>query len=177
MAAVGVQGAMVQMISHGFVSAAMFGAVGVLYDRMHSRMISSYGGVVNRMPWFAAFVVLFAMANCGLPGTSGFVGEFMVILAATKASLGIAFLAGLTLVIGAAYTLWLVKRVIFGDIANAEVAELTDLNRREWIVMSTLAFFVLAIGLWPAPLIDVMQPSIETLLEHISQSKLSGIGS
>ena len=176
MAALGVQGAMVQMISHGFVSAAMFGAVGVLYDRMHSRMISDYGGVANRMPWFAAFVVLFAMANCGLPGTSGFVGEFMVILAAVKTSLGIALLAGLTLVIGAAYTLWLVKRVIFGAVANSQVAELTDLNRREWIVMSTLAVIVLGIGLWPAALINVMQPSVEGLLQHISQSKLSGIG-
>ena len=175
-AQLGLQGAMVQMISHGFVSAAMFGAVGVLYDRMHSRMISDYGGVANRMPWFAAFVVLFAMANCGLPGTSGFVGEFMVILAAVKTSLGIALLAGLTLVIGAAYTLWLVKRVIFGAVANSQVAELTDLNRREWIVMSTLAVFVLGIGLWPAPLINVMQPSVEGLLQHISQSKLSGIG-
>jgi len=177
MAALAVQGAMVQMISHGFVSAAMFGAVGVLYDRMHSRMISDYGGVANKMPWFAAFVVLFAMANCGLPGTSGFVGEFMVILAAVKTSLAIAALAGLTLIIGAGYTLWLVKRVIFGDIANSHVAELTDINRREWVVMSTLAVFVLGIGLWPAPLIDVMQPSVEALLQHISQSKLSGIGS
>ncbi len=144
---------------------------------MHSRMISDYGGVVNTMPWFASFVVLFAMANCGLPGTSGFVGEFMVILAAVKTSLAIAALAGLTLIIGAAYTLWLVKRVIFGDIANSHVAELTDLNRREWIVMATLAIFVLGIGLYPKPLTDVMQPSVEALLQHISQSKLSGIGS
>jgi NADH-quinone oxidoreductase subunit M len=173
-AALGVQGAMVQMISHGFVSAAMFGAVGVLYDRVHSRQIADYGGVINTMPWFSAFVVFFAMANCGLPGTSGFVGEFMVILAAVKMSLGVAALAGLTLIIGAAYTLWLVKRVIFGDIANKHVAELTDLNAREWIVMSTLAFFVLLIGLWPEPLVQVMQTSVEALLQHITTSKLIG---
>jgi NADH-quinone oxidoreductase subunit M len=173
-AALAVQGAMVQMISHGFVSAAMFGAVGVLYDRVHSRQIADYGGVMNTMPWFGAFVVLFAMANCGLPGTSGFVGEFMVILAAVKANFWIAFAAALTLIIGAAYTLWLVKRVIFGDVANSHVAELKDLNVREWIVMGVLAFFVLLIGLWPAPLIDVMQPSVEALLQHISQTKLIG---
>ena len=173
-AALGVQGAMVQMISHGFVSAAMFGAVGVLYDRMHSRKISDYGGVINTMPNFAAFMVFFAMANCGLPGTSGFVGEFMVILATVKMSLGVAALAGLTLIIGAAYTLWLVKRVIFGDVANKHVAELTDLNGREWIVMSTLAFFVLLIGLWPEPLIQVMQTSVESLLQHVTTSKLIG---
>lgn len=174
-AALAVQGAMVQMISHGFVSAAMFGAVGVLYDRVHSRQIADYGGVMNTMPWFGAFVVLFAMANCGLPGTSGFVGEFMVILAAVKANFWIAFASALTLIIGAAYTLWLVKRVIFGDVANSHVAELKDLNSREWIVMGVLAFFVLLIGLWPAPLIDVMQPSVEALLQHISQTKLIGV--
>lgn len=175
-AALAVQGAMVQMISHGFVSAAMFGAVGVLYDRMHSRQIADYGGVVNTMPWFAAFMVLFAMANSGLPGTSGFVGEFMVMLAATKMSLGVAALAGLTLIIGAAYTLWLVKRVIFGDVANSHVAELTDLNGREWVVMTVLAVCVLGIGLWPDPLIQVMQASVQALLEHITHSKLIGIG-
>ncbi len=173
-AALAVQGAMVQMISHGFISAAMFGAVGVLYDRVHSRQIADYGGVMNTMPWFGAFMVLFAMANCGLPGTSGFVGEFMVILAAVKANFWIAFAAALTLIIGAAYTLWLVKRVIFGDVANSNVAELQDLNSREWIVMGVLAFFVLLIGLWPAPLIDVMQPSVEALLKHLAQTKLIG---
>ncbi|MCP5475108.1 MAG: NADH-quinone oxidoreductase subunit M [Lysobacterales bacterium] len=174
-AALGMQGAMVQMISHGFVSAAMFGAVGVLYDRVHSRQIADYGGVVNTMPWFSAFVVLFAMANCGLPGTSGFVGEFMVILATVKMSLGVAALAGLTLILGAAYTLWLVKRVIFGDVANTHVAELKDLNSREWVVMGTLAFFVLLIGLWPDPLIKVMQSSVEALIQHVTASKLIGI--
>jgi NADH-quinone oxidoreductase subunit M len=162
------------MISHGFVSAAMFGAVGVLYDRVHSRQIADYGGVVNTMPWFSAFVVFFAMANSGLPGTSGFVGEFMVILATVKMSLGVAALAGLTLIIGAAYTLWLVKRVIFGDVANKHVAELTDLNAREWVVMSTLAFFVLLIGLWPDPLVQVMQTSVEALLQQVTTSKLIG---
>ncbi|MFO1493228.1 MAG: NADH-quinone oxidoreductase subunit M [Lysobacterales bacterium] len=175
-AALGVQGAMVQMISHGFISAAMFGAVGVLYDRMHSRQIADYGGVVNTMPRFAAFAVLFAMANSGLPGTSGFVGEFMVILASVKMSLGVAALAALTLIIGAAYTLWLVKRVIFGDVANSHVAELKDLNGREWVVMSVLAVCVLAIGIWPEPLVHVMQASVEALIQHITHSKLIGIG-
>jgi NADH-quinone oxidoreductase subunit M len=173
-AALAVQGAMIQMISHGFISAAMFGAVGVLYDRVHSRQIADYGGVINTMPWFGAFAVLFAMANSGLPGTSGFVGEFMVILAATKASLGIAALAALTLILGAAYTLWLVKRVIFGDVGNQHVAELKDLNGREWIVMSTLAVCVLAIGLWPDPLVQVMQTSVEALLQQVQQSKILG---
>ena len=139
------------------------------------RQIADYGGVVNTMPWFATFMVFFAMANCGLPGTSGFVGEFMVILATVKTSLGLAALAGLTLIIGAAYTLWLVKRVIFGDVANTHVAELTDLNGREWIVMGVLAFFVLLIGLWPAPLIEVMQTSVEALLRHMTTTKLIGI--
>lgn len=174
-AALGMQGAMVQMISHGFVSAAMFASVGVLYDRMHSRLIADYGGVVNTMPWFACFMVLFSMANCGLPGTSGFVGEFMVMLATVKMSLGVAALAGLTLILGAAYTLWLVKRVIFGDVANAQVAEMKDLNAREWIVLGTLAFFVLLIGFWPDPLIKVMQTSVEALIQHVTVSKLIGI--
>jgi NADH-quinone oxidoreductase subunit M len=171
-AALGVQGAMVQMISHGFVSAALFGAVGVMYDRVHSRMIKDYGGVANVMPWFALFMVLFAMANCGLPGTSGFVGEFMVILAAFQAQPWIAAVAGLTLILGAAYTLWLVKRVVFGAVTNHHVAEMTDLNRREWIVMVTLAVFTLGIGLYPKPLTDVMQPSVERLLEQAAHSKL-----
>lgn len=176
-AALGIQGAMVQMVSHGFISAAMFGAVGVLYDRVHSRQIADYGGVVNTMPWFATFVVLFAMANCGLPGTSGFVGEFMVILAAFQQNFWVATLAALTLIIGAAYTLWLVKRVIFGEVANDHVRQLQDINAREWVVMATLAFFVLLIGIWPEPLVHVMQASVENLVQHISQSKLMGLSS
>lgn len=172
----GMTGGMVQMVSHGFVSAAMFLCVGVLYDRLHSREISTYGGVVHTMPVFGALMVFFAMANAGLPGTSGFVGEFMVILASVKMSLGVAALAALTLIIGAAYTLWLVKRVIFGDVANSHVAELKDLNGREWVVMSVLAVCVLAIGIWPEPLVHVMQASVEALIQHITHSKLIGIG-
>ena len=137
-AAMGLEGAMVQMISHGFVSGAMFLCIGVLYDRMHSREISSYGGVAEKMPWFAAFAVLFAMANAGLPGTSGFVGEFMVILAAFKANFWIAFLAATTLIIGAAYTLWMVKRVIFGEVTNENVEKLEDLNKREFFILAVL---------------------------------------
>jgi NADH-quinone oxidoreductase subunit M len=143
-AALGVEGAMVQMISHGFISGALFLCVGVLYDRLHSRMIADYGGVANSMPWFASFAVLFFMANSGLPGTSGFVGEFMVILAAFQANFWYAFLAGLTLILGAAYSLWLVKRVIFGEITNSEVAKLDDINAREALVLGTLAVAVLA---------------------------------
>ena len=166
------QGAMVQMISHGFISGAMFLAIGVLYDRMHSREISAYGGVVNKMPIFSAFFVLFAMANTGLPGTSGFVGEFMVILASFKASFWIAFLAATTLIIGAAYTLWLVKRVIFGEIANEQVAALKDLNKREFTIMLTLAVMVIGLGLWPQPLTDVMSVTLQHLIEQASHSKL-----
>jgi len=166
------EGGMVQMISHGFISGAMFLCVGVVYDRMHTRQINDYGGVVNTMPWFAAFMVLFAMANAGLPGTSGFVGEFMVILAAFKANFWIAFLAATTLILGAAYTLWMVKRVLFGDIANPEVAELKDLNAREFLILSILAVAVLFFGIWPDPLVEVMHPSIQHLLDHISVSKL-----
>jgi NADH-quinone oxidoreductase subunit M len=171
-AALGVQGGMVQMISHGFISAAMFLCVGVLYDRVHSRMIADYGGVVNTMPWFAAFMVFFAMANAGLPGTSGFVGEFMVILASFRADFWYAFLAATTLIIGAAYTLWMVKRVVFGEVTNHHVAELQDINRREALVLGALAIAVLALGLWPKPLIEVMDASVEHLLRHVAVSKL-----
>jgi NADH-quinone oxidoreductase subunit M len=171
-AALAMQGAMVQMISHGFISAAMFGAIGVMYDRVHSRAIKDYGGVINKMPWFGGFAVLFAMANCGLPATSGFVGEFMVILAAFAAKPLLAAIAALTLVIGAAYTLWMVKRVFFGAVGNDHVEHMSDLNSREWIVMTTLAFFVLLLGVYPKLLTDVMQPSISALLQQISISRL-----
>jgi NADH-quinone oxidoreductase subunit M len=170
-AALGVEGAMVQMISHGFVSGALFLCVGVLYDRLHSRMIADYGGVANTMPWFSALAVLFFMANAGLPGTSGFVGEFMVILAAFQANFWYAFLAALTLILGAAYSLWLVKRVIFGEVANNNVAMLEDLKPREAFVLGTLAVAVLFVGLWPEPLVNVMHSSVEQLLQHIQQAK------
>ena len=160
------------MVSHGFISGALFLCVGVMYDRMHSRNISDYGGVVNTMPVFGAFAVLFAMANAGLPGTSGFVGEFMVILASFKASFWIAFLAALTLILGAAYTLWMVKRVIFGDIANDNVAKLEDVNRREFFILGVLAVAVLLLGVWPDPLVEVMHVSIDNLLAHIAQTKI-----
>ena len=151
----GLDGAVVQMLSHGLVSGAMFLCVGVMYDRVHSREISAYGGVINTMPKFAAFMVLFALANSGLPGTSGFIGEFMVILAAFKANVWYAFLAATILVLGAAYTLWLIKRVIYGEVGNDKVAALTDLNGREFLVLGALAVAVLLVGLWPAPLLDV----------------------
>jgi NADH-quinone oxidoreductase subunit M len=169
----GLDGAIVQMLSHGLVSGAMFLCVGVLYDRVHSREISAYGGVVNTMPKFAAFMVLFALANSGLPGTSGFVGEFLVILASFKANVWYAFLAGTTLVLGAAYTLWLVKRVIFGEIANDKVAALKDLNGREFLVLGTLAAAVLLVGLWPAPLLDVMRATTQHLAEQLLLSKIA----
>lgn len=172
-AGLGMEGAMVQMISHGFISGALFLCVGVLYDRVHSREISAYGGVANTMPWFAFFSVLFFMANAGLPGTSGFVGEFMVILASFRANFWYAFAAGLTLILGAAYSLWLVKRVVFGEVGNGEVAALEDINRREAVVLGTLAVAVLFIGLWPAPLIELMDASVGQLLEHIVQTKLN----
>ncbi|WP_457667777.1 NADH-quinone oxidoreductase subunit M [Thiolapillus sp.] len=168
----GMQGGMVQMVSHGFISAAMFLCVGVLYDRMHTREIADYGGVVNTMPWFAAFMVFFAMANAGLPGTSGFVGEFMVILASFRADFWFAFLAATTLIIGAAYTLWMVKRVVFGEVANEKVAVLQDINKREALVLASLAIAVLALGLWPEPLIKVMDASITNLVNHIAVPKL-----
>ena len=171
-AALGVEGAMVQMISHGFISGAMFLVVGVLYDRMHSRMIKDYGGVAHKMPWFAALAVLFFMANSGLPGTSGFVGEFMVILAAFQANFWYAFLAAVTLILGAAYSLWLVKRVIFGKVANNDVANLEDINAREALVLGILAVAVLLVGLWPAPLVDVMEVTLQNLVAHVTISKL-----
>ncbi len=171
-AALGMEGAMVQMISHGFISAAMFLCIGVMYDRMHSRNISDYGGVVNTMPIFAALMVFFAMANAGLPGTSGFVGEFMVILSAFQANIWYAFLAATTLILGAAYTLWMVKRVIFGDIKNENVAALKDINAREGLVLGSLAFFTLLIGIWPAPLVDVMHATVDNLLQQAITSKL-----
>ena len=171
-AGMGLDGAMVQMISHGLVSGALFLCVGVLYDRMHSRQIADYGGVINTMPIFAAFVVLFAMANSGLPGTSGFVGEFLVILASFKASFWYSLLAATTLILGASYTLWLVKRVIFGPIGNARVAALTDVNGREFAVLAALAVAVLAVGVWPAPLLKIMQPTIHHLVDQAVASKL-----
>ena len=168
----GVEGGLVQMISHGFISAAMFLCVGVVYDRMHTRMIADYGGVVHRMPRFAAMMVFFAMANSGLPGTSGFVGEFMVILAAVKVNFWLGFTAALTLILGAAYTLWMVKRVLFGKIANAHVAELTDVSAREFWILATLVIAVLAMGLYPKPFTDVMHQSVIDLLSHVARSKL-----
>jgi NADH-quinone oxidoreductase subunit M len=171
-ARLGLQGAMVQMISHGFISGAMFTCVGVLYDRMHSRMIKDYGGVVNVMPWFATFFVLFAMANSGLPGTSGFVGEFMVIVSSFQKHPLIAFAAATTLIVGAGYTLWLVKRVIWGEVGNAHVAEMEDINFREAIVLGVFAAGVLVLGIYPKPLTDLMEPSIANLATQIATSKL-----
>ncbi len=171
-AALGMEGGMVQMVSHGFISAALFLCVGVLYDRLHSRQIADYGGVVNTMPVFAGFMVFFAMANAGLPGTSGFVGEFMVILASFRADFWFAFLAATTLIIGAAYTLWMVKRVVFGDVTSDKVATLEDINKREFLILGFLAAAVLILGLWPAPLVEVMDVSITNLLKHIAVSKL-----
>ncbi|HUG78702.1 MAG TPA: NADH-quinone oxidoreductase subunit M [Burkholderiales bacterium] len=170
--AYGVEGALVQMISHGFVSAALFLCVGVMYDRTHSRMIADYGGVVNTMPRFAALMMLFAMANAGLPATSGFVGEFMVIMGAMKANFWLAFVAATTLVFGAAYTLWMYKRVIFGPVANARVAALADLNARETVVLGALAVAVLAMGVYPLPFTEVMHASVNDLLRHVALPKL-----
>ncbi len=171
-ARLGMQGAMVQMISHGFVSGAMFSCVGVLYDRLHTRMIRDYGGVVNAMPWFAGLWVLFAMANSGLPGTSGFVGEFMVILASFQQHPLIAFAAATTLITGAGYTLWLTKRVIWGDVTNPAVAAMPGLYPREWIVLGVFAAGVLLIGVWPKPLTDLMEPSIAQLASQLAATKL-----
>ncbi|CUB07236.1 MAG: NADH-quinone oxidoreductase subunit M [Tepidiphilus sp.] len=168
----GVEGAIVQMISHGFVSGAMFLCIGVLYDRMHSRRIADYGGVVNVMPKFAAFFLLFAMANSGLPATSGFVGEFMVALAAVKSNFWIGFVAATTLILGAAYSLWMYKRVVFGPVANERVAALTDIGAREFWMLAVLAFFVLLLGVYPAPLLDVMHASVDELLRHVAAGKL-----
>jgi NADH-quinone oxidoreductase subunit M len=169
--AYGVEGGLVQMISHGFVSAAMFLCVGVLYDRMHSRAISDYGGVVNTMPKFASFMMLFAMANSGLPATSGFVGEFLVIMGAMKTSFWLAFAAASTLVFGAAYTLWMYKRVIFGEVANDHVAKLKDLNHREFLVLGLLAAAVLWMGVYPLPFTEVMHASVNDLLRHVAATK------
>ncbi|MFC4485977.1 MULTISPECIES: NADH-quinone oxidoreductase subunit M [Tepidiphilus] len=168
----GVEGAIVQMISHGFVSGAMFLCIGVLYDRMHSRRIADYGGVVNVMPKFAAFFLLFAMANSGLPATSGFVGEFMVALAAVKTNFWIGFVAATTLILGAAYSLWMYKRVVFGPVANDRVAALDDIGAREFWMLAVLAFFVLLLGVYPAPLLDVMHASVDELLRHVAAGKL-----
>jgi NADH-quinone oxidoreductase subunit M len=168
-----VQGGIVQMISHGFVSGAMFLCIGVLYDRMHSRQIADYGGVVNTMPKFAALFVLFSLANSGLPATSGFVGEFMVILGAVKFNFWIGLLAATALILGAAYSLWLVKRVIFGVVGNPQVAQLDDLNKREFFMLGVLAIAVIAMGVYPAPFTDVMQTSVSDLLKHVSVSKLN----
>jgi len=170
--AYGVEGGLVQMISHGFVSAALFLCIGVMYDRMHTRMIADYGGVVNSMPKFAALMMLFAMANSGLPATSGFVGEFLVILGAMKANFWVAFLAATTLVLGAAYTLWMYKRVIFGAVANERVAALADLNGRELAVLGALAVAVLVMGVYPLPFTEVMHASVNDLLRHVALPKL-----
>ncbi|MES2262337.1 MAG: NADH-quinone oxidoreductase subunit M [Pseudomonadota bacterium] len=167
-----VQGGIVQMISHGFISGAMFLCIGVLYDRAHSRNIADYGGVVNKMPKFAAFFILFSMANCGLPATSGFVGEFMVILGAVQFNFVTGIAAASALIFGAAYSLWMAKRVIFGKVTNHHVAELTDINNREFLMLGILALAVLAMGLYPAPFTDTMQTSVADLLKHVAQTKL-----
>jgi NADH-quinone oxidoreductase subunit M len=166
------EGAVIQMISHGFVSGALFLCVGVLYDRMHSRQIADYGGVVNRMPVFASFFMLFAMANAGLPGTSGFVGEFLVIMGSLEVNFWYAALAATTLILGAAYTLWMYKRVVFGPVANEHVAALQDLSGREWLFMAVLAVCVLFMGLYPAPFVEVLRVSVNELLAHVAISKL-----
>ena len=168
----GVEGALVQMISHGFVSGAMFLCIGVLYDRMHSRKIADYGGVVNTMPKFAAFFMLFAMANAGLPGTSGFVGEFMVALGAVQYNFWVAFVAATTLIVGAAYTLWMYKRVVFGAVANENVAKLEDINNREFAFLAVLAACTLIMGVYPLPVTEVMHASVNNLLQHVATSKL-----
>ncbi|AUH52461.1 NADH-quinone oxidoreductase subunit M [Chromobacterium sp. ATCC 53434] len=167
-----VKGALVQMVSHGFVSAAMFFCIGVMYDRVHSRNIADYGGVANKMPIFAAFMMLFAMANSGLPATSGFVGEFMVILGSVQVNFWYAALAATTLIFGAAYTLWMYKRVIFGEVANEHVAELTDVNKREFLVLAILAIAVLGMGLYPLPFVEKMHFAVNDLITHVAQSKL-----
>ena len=170
----GMEGGIVQMISHGFISGAMFLCVGVLYDRMHSRQIADYGGVVNTMPVFTAFAVLFAMANAGLPGTSGFVGEFLVILGSVQENFWYAFLAATTLILGAAYTLWMVKRVFFGAVGNSHVAELQDLSKREFLILGVLALMVLGFGLYPQPITELTHATVGQLLSHLAQSKIPG---
>jgi len=171
-AQLGIEGGRVQMVSHGFISGALFLCIGVMYDRLHSRQIADYGGVIHTMPIFGGFMVLFAMANAGLPGTSGFVGEFMVILSSFKASVWYAFLAATTLILGAAYTLWLVKRVIYGEVGSDAVAALKDINPRETVILGVLAIAVLALGLYPAPLVEVMHATVDNLIQHVIQSKL-----
>ena len=168
----GVEGAIVQMISHGFVSGAMFFCIGVLYDRMHTRNIADYGGVINTMPRFAAFAIFFAMANSGLPGTSGFVGEFMVIMGAVEYNFWIGLLAATTLILAASYSLWMVKRVVLGEVANDNVRALTDVNTREFAILGILALATLYMGVYPKPFTDVMHVSVQALLEHIAVSKL-----
>lgn len=168
----GVEGSLVQMISHGFVSAAMFLCIGVMYDRMHSRQIADYGGVVNTMPKFAAFFMLFSMANAGLPATSGFVGEFMVILGAVKFNFWVGMAAAVTLILGAAYTLWMYKRVVFGAITNPHVAELSDIGVREFLILAVLGACVLVMGLYPYPFTEVMHVSVDNLLKHVAAGKL-----
>ena len=167
-----VEGAIVQMISHGFVAGAMFFCIGVMYDRVHSRMIADYGGVVNKMPKFAAFFMLFAMANAGLPATSGFVGEFMVILAAVKYNFWVAVAAATTMILGAAYTLWMYKRVVFGAVANHHVAELSDISGREFLILAMLALGALGMGIYPYPFTEVMHSSVNELLRHVAVSKI-----
>lgn len=171
----GMEGAIIQMISHGFISGAMFLCVGVLYDRMHSRQIADYGGVVNTMPVFTAFAVLFAMANSGLPGTSGFVGEFLVVLGSVQVNFWYALIAATILIFGAAYTLWMTKRVFFGDVANEHVAALQDLNKREFFILASLAFLVIGFGVYPQPITEMTHATVEQLLGHLAQSKLPGI--
>jgi NADH-quinone oxidoreductase subunit M len=171
-AGMGLDGAMVQMVSHGLISGALFLCVGVLYDRMHTRQIADYGGVINTMPIFAAFMVLFALANTGLPGTSGFVGEYLVIISAFKASFWYSLLAATTLVLSAVYSLWLVKRVIYGPVGNDRVAALQDLNGREFLILATLAIAVLLVGIWPAPLLKIMQPTIHHLVDQAIAHKI-----
>ena len=170
--AYGMEGALLQMLSHGFVAGALFLCIGVLYDRVHSRQIADYGGVVNKMPVFAAFFMLFAMANSGLPGTSAFVGEFMVIMGTIKVNFWYAFAAATTLIFGAAYTLWMYKRVIFGSVTNHHVEELTDINAREILIMTILAVFVLAMGIYPLPVSEILHASVNDLLLHVAHSKL-----
>jgi NADH-quinone oxidoreductase subunit M len=170
--AIGIEGALVQMISHGFISGAMFLCIGVMYDRLHSRNIADYGGVVNVMPKFAALMMLFAMANAGLPATSGFVGEFMVILGAVKFNFWIAALAATTMIVGAAYTLWMYKRVIFGDVTNHHVKDMTDIDNREFLFLTILAIAVMWMGVYPQPFTEVMHASVNDLLRHVAQSKL-----
>jgi NADH-quinone oxidoreductase subunit M len=168
----GMEGAVIQMISHGFVSGALFLCVGVLYDRLHSRLIADYGGVANRMPVFAALFMLFAMANSGLPGTSGFVGEFMVVLGSVKANFWFAFAAATTLIFGAAYTLWMYKRVVFGAVGNPHVAQLKDINLREFLVLGLLALAVLWMGIYPKPFAEVLHVSVDDLISHVMQTKI-----